>query len=142
MGQGHRAAQSRGLEADGDQLALGGHGDGGHHGGTESRGHEGEDAVHLAALAHEARFDARVATCGQRDLAQVVALAEHDEGQAVELGHGDAPAGRVGERMVRCHGQDQRIVEERRGGDQWIVDRQHHQCEVDFAAGQLADELT
>ena len=43
--------------------------------------------------------------------------------------------------MIGRHGQDQRIVEERRGGDQRVVDRQHHQGEVDLAAGQLAHQL-
>ncbi len=141
VGQGDRPAQSGSVEADGEQLALGRHGDGGYDGGTEAGGDEGEDAVHLATLAHEARFDARVATGVQGDLAQVVALAEHDERQAVELGHRHAAAGRGGQGMIGCHGQDERVVEERRGGDERVVDGQHHQGEVDFAAGQLAHEL-
>ncbi len=75
------------------------------------------------------------------DLAQVVPLAEHDERQAVELGHRDAAAGGGGQWMIGCHGQDQRIVEERRGGHQRVVDRQHHQGEINLATGQLAHEL-
>ncbi len=43
--------------------------------------------------------------------------------------------------MIGCHGQYERVVEERRGGDERVVDRQHHQGEVDLAAGQLAHEL-
>ena len=66
---------------------LGGQGDGGHHGGAEPGRHEGEDAVHLAALAHEVRFGTGRTAGGEGHRPQVVALAEHHEREAVEVAH-------------------------------------------------------
>ena len=56
LGQGHRAAQCRRREPDGDQRAVARQRDGGHHRRPESGGHEGEDPGHLGPLADEMRF--------------------------------------------------------------------------------------
>ena len=111
LGQRDGATQRRTGERDVDQRAVERQGDGRDHGSTEAGPHEREDARHLAPLAHQMRLDAGSQTGGQGHLAEVVALAEHDEVETVEVAHLDpAPAGQAGD--PGASGQHQGIVEE------------------------------
>ena len=92
LGQGDGAAQRGSRERDADERAVAGQRDGGHHGRAEAGGDEGEDTGHLAALAHQMRLHPRLAAGGQGHGAQVVALPEHDEVEAVEVAHPDPPS--------------------------------------------------
>ena len=139
LGQGDGAAQRRRREGDADQRAVGRQRDGRHHGGPEAGRHEGEDAGHLGPLADEVRLDPRVRAGRQRHGAQVVALPEHHQVEPVEVAHPDpAPAG---EGVVGRGGQDERVVEERRGHHQRVGHRQHDQGQVDLARRHLGHQL-
>ena len=93
--------------------------DGRHDGGTQPGRHEGQDAVHLAALTAPGAARPRAARQAARvDRAQVVALAEHHQRRAVQVGHADAAPS--GQRVVGSDRQDQLVVEEGRGGHQRV----------------------
>ncbi len=85
------------------------------------------------------RLHPRVLAGRQRHGAQVVALPEHDEVEAVQVAHADpAPAG---EGVVGRGGEDEGVVEERRGQHQRVGHRQHDQGQVDLARRHLGHQL-
>ena len=139
LGQGDGAAEGGRGERDADERSVGRQGDGRHDCGAEPGRHKGEHTGHLRSLADEMRFDARLLAGRQRHGAQVIALAEHDQVQAVEIAHPHLAA--AGERVVGRRGQDERVVEERRGHHQRVGHRQDHQGQVDLTGGHLWHQL-
>ena len=139
VGEGHGAAQPGAGEGDGDQAAVGGHGDGRHDGRSQPGRHEGQDAVHLAALADQVRGDPGITAGVEGDRAEVVALPEHDERQPVQVGHPHPAPRRQG--VLGSDGQDEGVVEEGCGGHQRVGHRLDDQGEVDLTAGQLGHQL-
>ena len=125
------AAQRRRRERDADERTVGRQRDGGHDGGTEPGGHEGEDAGHLATLADQMRLHPGLGARRQGHGAQVVALPEHHQVEPVEIAHADAAA--TGEGVIGRGGEHERVVEERRGHHQRVGHREHDQGQVDLA---------
>ena len=139
LGYGDGAAQRRRRERHRDQRAVLGQRDGRDDGRPQSGGHEGEDAPHLAALADDVGVHPCFPASVQRGGAEVVALAEHHQVDAVELPH--LHASLTGEGVPGSDGQDQRVVEEWRGGDERFDHRQHHQRQVHLARRHLRHQL-
>ena len=85
------------------------------------------------------RLDPRLPARRQRHGAQVVALPEHHQVDAAEIAHPDPAPAREG--VVGRGGEDQRVVEERRGHHQRVGHRQHDQGQVDLARRHLGHQL-
>ena len=85
------------------------------------------------------RHHPRLLAGRERDGAQVVPLAEHDQVEPVEVAHTHPVPRR--ERVVGRGGQDERVVEEGRGHDQRIGHGQDHEGQVDLARRNPGHQL-
>src|SRR5207245_65303 len=112
----------------------------GHDSHAEARRRKAEYAVHLATLESESRLEPRAPEGRERRRAQVIAVAEHHEGNALEISHTYRLARR--ERVVSGDGDNELLAQERRRLEHLMPQRQDHECDVERPLLELTHEVT